>query len=67
MVLRQSILGLGQMVMDHHHISRFITIGNFGRIFGRMFGDPRMEKVYYITAKQRGFHVIFIFLKLKNV
>ena len=25
MVLRQSILGLGQMVMNHHHISRCIT------------------------------------------
>ena len=25
MVLRQLILGLGQMVSDHHHISRFIT------------------------------------------
>ena len=25
MVLRQSILGLDQMVMDHHHISRFTT------------------------------------------
>ena len=29
MVLRQSILGLGQMVMDHHHIYRFITSERF--------------------------------------
>ena len=29
MVLRQSILGLGQMVMDHHHISRFITLWKY--------------------------------------